>query len=113
MTPAREKREAEAADRKARCVTVIRKSRQAAVFIPPLELTGPHAGPGPELARPRYCYVCKGEYRRVHFFYDSMCPACGDFNCRKRSQTADLISSRDPPRHRAVLPRPDPEGFPA
>jgi NAD(P)-dependent dehydrogenase (short-subunit alcohol dehydrogenase family) len=27
---------------------------------------------------------------RVHFFYDQMCSACGDFNYQKRSQTADL-----------------------
>lgn len=85
----RERQEAEAEDRKARRATVIRKARQAAVFTPP-QLTGPHTAHGPELARPRYCYVCKGEYRRVHFFYDSMCPACGDFNYRKRGQTADL-----------------------
>jgi NAD(P)-dependent dehydrogenase (short-subunit alcohol dehydrogenase family) len=34
--------------------------------------------------------VCKAEYRAVHFFYDSMCAACGDFNYRKRNQTAPL-----------------------
>ena len=45
---------------------------------------------GPELARPRKCYVCKAEYRAVHFFYDSMCPPCGDFNYEKRNQTAPL-----------------------
>jgi NAD(P)-dependent dehydrogenase (short-subunit alcohol dehydrogenase family) len=85
----RERREAEAEDRKARRATVIRKARQAAVFTPP-QLTGPQAAHGPELARPRYCYVCKGAYRRVHFFYDSMCPSCGDFNYQKRRQTASL-----------------------
>jgi NAD(P)-dependent dehydrogenase (short-subunit alcohol dehydrogenase family) len=26
----------------------------------------------------------------MHGYYDHMCPACGDFNFRKRSQTADL-----------------------
>jgi NAD(P)-dependent dehydrogenase (short-subunit alcohol dehydrogenase family) len=86
---ARERQEAEAEDRKSRSATVIRKARQAAVFTPP-QLTGPQASPGPELSRPRYCYVCKGEYRRVHFFYDSMCPSCGEFNYHKRRQTADL-----------------------
>ncbi|WP_438019613.1 SDR family oxidoreductase [Sorangium sp. So ce315] len=44
----------------------------------------------PELAKPRKCYVCKAEFRKVHFFYDSMCGACGDFNHAKRSQTAPL-----------------------
>jgi len=86
---ARERHEAAAVDRKTRSATVIRKARLAAVFTPP-QLTGSHAAHGPELARPRYCYVCKGEYRRVHFFYDSMCPACGDFNYQKRRQTASL-----------------------
>jgi NAD(P)-dependent dehydrogenase (short-subunit alcohol dehydrogenase family) len=86
---ARQRGEAEAVDRKARSTTVIRKARQAAVFAPPL-LTGPQAAHGPELSRPRYCYVCKGEYRRVHFFYDSMCLSCGDFNYQKRQQTASL-----------------------
>ncbi|HTN91003.1 MAG TPA: SDR family NAD(P)-dependent oxidoreductase, partial [Sorangium sp.] len=44
----------------------------------------------PELAKPRKCYVCKAEFRRVHFFYDAMCGPCGDFNFAKRSQTAPL-----------------------
>ncbi len=86
---ARERREAEAVDRKTRSATVIRKARQAAVFTPP-QIEGPQATYGPELTRPRYCYVCKSAYRRVHFFYDSMCPSCGDFNYQKRRQTADL-----------------------
>ncbi|WP_437625874.1 SDR family NAD(P)-dependent oxidoreductase [Sorangium sp. So ce1151] len=44
----------------------------------------------PELAKPRKCYVCKAEFRKVHFFYDAMCGPCGDFNFAKRSQTAPL-----------------------
>jgi NAD(P)-dependent dehydrogenase (short-subunit alcohol dehydrogenase family) len=50
----------------------------------------PGEGGAPELAKPRKCYVCKAEFRRVHFFYDSMCTPCGDFNYEKRSQTAPL-----------------------
>ena len=38
----------------------------------------------------RVCYVCKKPRDRVHFFYDQLCIACGDFNYSKRSQTADL-----------------------
>jgi NAD(P)-dependent dehydrogenase (short-subunit alcohol dehydrogenase family) len=34
--------------------------------------------------------VCKAPYTRVHFFYDSMCQACGDLNHRKRTELADL-----------------------
>jgi NAD(P)-dependent dehydrogenase (short-subunit alcohol dehydrogenase family) len=45
---------------------------------------------GPALNSPRTCYVCKGRCERLHFFYDQLCSACGDFNFAKRSQTADL-----------------------
>jgi NAD(P)-dependent dehydrogenase (short-subunit alcohol dehydrogenase family) len=44
----------------------------------------------PELNVPRACYVCKTRVTRTHAFYDQMCGDCGDFNARKRSQTADL-----------------------
>ncbi|MGK4006014.1 SDR family oxidoreductase [Sorangium sp. So ce1036] len=60
---------------------------------PPSASGSPGAPPergGPELAKPRKCYVCKAEFRTVHFFYDAMCTACGDFNYQKRSQTAPL-----------------------
>ncbi len=46
--------------------------------------------PTPELATPRSCYVCKIEYRRLHHFYDQLCPACGDENERRRTATVDL-----------------------
>src|SRR6185369_15608982 len=39
---------------------------------------------------PRSCYVCKVEFRKVHFFYDSMCPACAELNYAKRTQSARL-----------------------
>ncbi|HSN98379.1 MAG TPA: SDR family oxidoreductase [Candidatus Nanopelagicales bacterium] len=42
------------------------------------------------LREARKCYVCKAEYQTVHFFYDAMCPACGDFNHEKRNQSAPL-----------------------
>ncbi len=38
----------------------------------------------------RTCYVCHEKYSEVHWFYDSMCTPCGDFNYQKRAQTADL-----------------------
>jgi len=44
----------------------------------------------PPLYVPRACYVCKTRVTRVHAFYDQMCGGCGDFNYRKRTQTADL-----------------------
>jgi NAD(P)-dependent dehydrogenase (short-subunit alcohol dehydrogenase family) len=43
-----------------------------------------------EVVEPQCCYVCKELYSGIHSFYDQLCPACGDFNYRKRSETADL-----------------------
>ncbi len=43
-----------------------------------------------EALDPQYCYVCKQAYTEIHDFYDQLCPACGDFNYAKRSETADL-----------------------
>ena len=45
---------------------------------------------GSELSEARACYICKQPYRRVHFFYDSMCPDCGDLNYKKRDELTDL-----------------------
>jgi NAD(P)-dependent dehydrogenase (short-subunit alcohol dehydrogenase family) len=55
---------------------------------PPAETAAPELGP--ELQAPRICYVCKREYRRLHRFYDQLCPACGDDNQLRREATADL-----------------------
>lgn len=38
----------------------------------------------------RNCYICKRDFTSVHFFYDSMCPDCAEFNWNKRNQMADL-----------------------
>lgn len=43
-----------------------------------------------ELRVARNCYICKQDYRRLHFFYDSLCPSCATLNWTKRNQTADL-----------------------
>ncbi len=43
-----------------------------------------------ELLEERHCYVCKEHYRTLHPFYDQLCPACGDFNFAKRTESADL-----------------------
>jgi NAD(P)-dependent dehydrogenase (short-subunit alcohol dehydrogenase family) len=87
-----------------RSQTGIRRLRQAPVFqtpLPPGRADGPPALPAPlegagpppaaaELSEPRKCYVCKAPYRRLHAFYDQLCPACGDENERRRTATADL-----------------------
>lgn len=80
-------------DRGARAATGIRVARESTEFIAPERLPGPgddlkqREG---ELKSPRNCYICKEEYRKLHFFYDSMCPRCADFNYQKRFQTAPL-----------------------
>jgi NAD(P)-dependent dehydrogenase (short-subunit alcohol dehydrogenase family) len=54
-------------------------------------LGGPEQpGPGAELKRARACYVCKAAYRRLHSFYDSLCPTCAALNWDKRHQRCDL-----------------------
>ena len=73
--------------------TEIRTSQRASIFVaPPVRaLPSPdHAPEQPELLEPRTCYVCKEDYRKVHFFYDSMCPPCATLNYAKRNQTASL-----------------------
>jgi NAD(P)-dependent dehydrogenase (short-subunit alcohol dehydrogenase family) len=50
-----------------------------------------HADDGArEAVEPTHCYVCKQKYSVIHHFYDQMCPACADFNFRKRTELADL-----------------------
>lgn len=81
-----------AAKRSATAETGIRKAREAAVFTAPKQITDANKGGRPytELKLPRYCYICKIEYRRLDFFYDTLCPACAEFNYQKRFQTAPL-----------------------
>jgi NAD(P)-dependent dehydrogenase (short-subunit alcohol dehydrogenase family) len=38
----------------------------------------------------QHCYVCKQRYVDIHPFYDQLCLSCGDFNYRKRTETAEL-----------------------
>ncbi|QDU91697.1 3-ketoacyl-(acyl-carrier-protein) reductase [Pirellulimonas nuda] len=76
-------------------VRKLKKPEPPAPFdTPPLALSHSHStGPTadwPKLDVPRTCYTCKGEYDRVHHFYDALCPACAQLNWTKRNQTADL-----------------------
>ena len=73
--------------------TGIRKARESSIFEAPTNLlTNQETKEFLEdtLHSPRNCYVCKKEFIKVHFFYDSMCPECATFNYQKRFQTADL-----------------------
>ncbi len=75
----------------AREATGIRKARTKEIFIAPNQLTCNDSKTiEEELTHPRNCYVCKEEYTKLHFFYDTMCKKCGDFNYHKRFQTASL-----------------------
>ncbi len=80
-------------DKELRKQTGIREARSEKVFSAPSQkvlLDIEKTETGEELSSPRNCYVCKAEFRKVHFFYDTMCPECADFNYQKRFQTADL-----------------------
>jgi NAD(P)-dependent dehydrogenase (short-subunit alcohol dehydrogenase family) len=78
-------------DKLARNKTGIRSAREASVFVAPkmIALTGEQEQTVRSVA-PRECYVCKEVFTELHFFYDTMCASCGDFNYAKRFQTADL-----------------------
>ncbi|MCE9598120.1 MAG: SDR family oxidoreductase [Spirochaetia bacterium] len=77
--------------RQARAQTGIRLARKAAVFKAPLQLTqDPASDETPSAITTRNCYVCNAEFNQLHFFYDSMCRECGDFNYKKRFQSARL-----------------------
>lgn len=54
----------------------------------PLELTDRESLG--EVSEERVCYACRARYTEIHWFYDQLCIACGDFNHAKRSQTGDL-----------------------
>jgi NAD(P)-dependent dehydrogenase (short-subunit alcohol dehydrogenase family) len=88
---AAQKRRAEARDRAVLQATGIRAARQTDVFVaPPRMLEAGEPAREREVETPRTCYVCKAEYRRVHSFYDALCPPCAALNYEKRFQTAEL-----------------------
>ncbi|NNB98267.1 SDR family NAD(P)-dependent oxidoreductase [Corallococcus exiguus] len=88
----KERKDAQRAnDRAVRSSTEIRMLRKAPVLsLPALPAPPPEATPERLLEVPRKCYVCKAEYRKLHFFYDAMCIPCGDLNYARRTQRADL-----------------------
>ncbi|MFZ2198667.1 MAG: hypothetical protein WAV13_13080, partial [Thermodesulfovibrionales bacterium] len=78
-------------DRGARNATGIRAARIDATFTAPKQIDLSSSGAGNEdveLNSPRNCYICKEEFTKLHFFYDTMCNKCGDLNYKKRFQTA-------------------------
>jgi NAD(P)-dependent dehydrogenase (short-subunit alcohol dehydrogenase family) len=73
--------------------TGIRALRRKPVFTTPNSFPPPDPGPdqqNTEVPDSPHCYVCKQHYSVIHHFYDQMCPACAEFNFRKRTELADL-----------------------
>lgn len=75
-------------------VRELKRACPSAPFETPLPPPAGHTDDelGPQLKVPRNCYICKRDYDRLHFFYDSMCPDCAALNWTKRNQSADLSS---------------------
>jgi NAD(P)-dependent dehydrogenase (short-subunit alcohol dehydrogenase family) len=102
----KKRREAQrAADEQLLAQTGIRKKRKEEVFLTPLFAAPVAAGlsiddalaesralpaSAGEVREERSCYICKQQFRTLHFFYDAMCTSCGDFNWQKRAHSADL-----------------------
>jgi NAD(P)-dependent dehydrogenase (short-subunit alcohol dehydrogenase family) len=81
--------------------TGIRKLRRQPVFTTPnyfppsrfeqVDVTERHADEDfREVVEEQHCYVCKQSYTTIHHFYDQLCPACGDLNYFKRTESAHL-----------------------
>ncbi len=80
-------------NRRARQTTGIRHARTHAIFTASKQIalhSGEFEHAGEELSSPRNCYICKEEFSKLHFFYDTLCKKCGDLNYSKRFQTASL-----------------------
>jgi NAD(P)-dependent dehydrogenase (short-subunit alcohol dehydrogenase family) len=79
--------------------TGIRRLRDNPIFETPRRLAI-HAGRDPDAEQAtlllgarkdaRICYVCRQDYSDVHWFYDQLCPTCGDFNYSRRDPHHDL-----------------------
>ncbi|MCG9876527.1 MAG: SDR family NAD(P)-dependent oxidoreductase [Leptospiraceae bacterium] len=81
-------------EKQIRSLTGIREARKSTIFTAPPKLLSQspiqELGVIGELHSPRNCYICKKEYTKIHFFYDTMCPDCASYNYDKRFQTSDL-----------------------
>ncbi len=78
-----------------RAQTGIRSARENSIFVAPEQIqieSEHHYQEAPELDNERNCYVCKALFTKLHFFYDTMCKECGDFNYHKRFQRTDMTN---------------------
>jgi NAD(P)-dependent dehydrogenase (short-subunit alcohol dehydrogenase family) len=87
----RRKADAIARDEEVLSQTGIRALRRQTVFTTP-NVYAPKqvADPPRATEETQHCYVCHQPYTVIHHFYDQLCPACGDFNFAKRTETANL-----------------------
>lgn len=77
----------------ARAKTGIRQARLNKVYVAPTEIKQiEHTKEtfNEKVINKQCCYVCKKKFNSLHHFYDSMCQECGDFNYKKRFQTAPM-----------------------
>jgi NAD(P)-dependent dehydrogenase (short-subunit alcohol dehydrogenase family) len=86
----RKRADQRAQDKKTKDASAIREARSAAVYQAPEKVHHQLPAPARHLKKARFCYVCKAPYTKLHFFYDTMCEPCADFNYAKRFQTADM-----------------------
>jgi NAD(P)-dependent dehydrogenase (short-subunit alcohol dehydrogenase family) len=84
------KAEAIARDEEVLSQTGIRSLRRQTVFTTPNVYPPKHVETPRTTEETQHCYVCHEPYTVIHHFYDQLCPACGDFNFAKRTETASL-----------------------
>jgi NAD(P)-dependent dehydrogenase (short-subunit alcohol dehydrogenase family) len=78
--------------------TGIRQLRRKPIFttpipLPPSRFEAADLAEDPatvEAVEQQNCYVCKMDFTAIHHFYDQLCPACAEFNWKKRTELADL-----------------------
>ncbi len=80
-------------DRSIRASSGIRTARESTVFNAPPLITNEPSEKLRTLKNHQSCYVCHRDFKTVHFFYDALCSECGEFNYKKRFQTAPLHGS--------------------
>lgn len=83
------------ADREARAGAQIREARvarpnEAGVYVLPGVERPSTESAARRLQRARACYVCKEPFTDLHFFYDSMCLSCAEYNYGKRKPAGRL-----------------------
>lgn len=84
-----ERHRLEQQDRKLQASTAMVQIQRDAVAPAAALLPAPTGEPR-VLNEPETCYVCKQEFREVHFFYHLLCPDCASFNFQMRHLSADL-----------------------